>query len=68
VKNFVIDAPAGAVLMLDTTNGRSLDSKLPAEAHWWVPEHTSSRLPASFDAPSSPASPRRLAWLTPSTC
>ena len=35
----VLDASAGVELLLDTDRGRSLSTKLPVGASWWVPEH-----------------------------
>jgi predicted nucleic acid-binding protein len=39
VNDLVIDASAGADLLLNTANAKPLLSKLPARAQWWVPEH-----------------------------
>lgn len=35
----VLDASAGAEMLLDTTVGRSLEAKLPRNHEWWAPEH-----------------------------
>ncbi|HUF97158.1 MAG TPA: type II toxin-antitoxin system VapC family toxin [Ilumatobacter sp.] len=39
MNRFVLDASAGVELLLDTTRGRALSARLPADAEWWVPEH-----------------------------
>ena len=36
---YVLDASAGADLLLDTVSGRSLVHQLESDAEWWVPEH-----------------------------
>ena len=36
---YVLDASAGADLLLDTLSGRSIFDQLESGAHWWVPEH-----------------------------
>lgn len=36
---YVLDASAGADLLLDTASGRSLVHQFESDAEWWVPEH-----------------------------
>jgi len=36
---YVLDASAGADLLLDTENGRRIEAELESGAQWWVPEH-----------------------------
>ncbi len=36
---YVIDASAGADLLLDTANGRAIEDAVEPNAEWWVPEH-----------------------------
>ncbi len=36
---YVLDASAGADLLLDTRDGRELSGRLQPRAQWWVPEH-----------------------------
>ena len=36
---YVLDASAGADLLLDTSGGRSILDQLQSGAQWWVPEH-----------------------------
>lgn len=36
---YVLDASAGADLLLDTFGGRSILDQLQSGAQWWVPEH-----------------------------
>ena len=36
---YVLDASAGADLLLDTLGGRSILNQLQSGAQWWVPEH-----------------------------
>lgn len=36
---YVLDASAGADLLLDTSAGRALATRLESGAEWWVPEH-----------------------------
>lgn len=36
---YVLDASAGADLLLDTLSGRSILDQLESGAQWWVPEH-----------------------------
>lgn len=36
---YVLDASAGAALLLDTADGRSILGQLQSGAQWWVPEH-----------------------------
>ena len=37
---YVLDASAGADLLLDTLGGRSILGQLQSGAQWWVPEHS----------------------------
>jgi len=39
VTTYVLDASAGADLLLDTVDGRSIFGQLQTGAQWWVPEH-----------------------------
>lgn len=39
MSHLVLDAFAGAELLLDTVLGRSIEAKLPQAREWWVPEH-----------------------------
>lgn len=39
MSRLVLDASAGAELLLDTVLGRSIEAKLPQAQEWWVPEH-----------------------------
>ncbi len=39
MSHLVLDASAGAELLLDTVLGRSIEAKFPQAREWWVPEH-----------------------------
>lgn len=39
MNHLVLDASAGAEMLLDTVLGRSIEAKLPKALEWWVPEH-----------------------------
>lgn len=36
---YVLDASAGADLLLDTAKGRAIEDAIQPDAEWWVPEH-----------------------------